>query len=102
MAATAATHQNSNRGMEGNRKRAVSFSLVLTLAQMAADTRAAPTHNPRSQPNVSTRNRLSTSVIAGTASPHVTAAARKDTRQRDTTPPAREFTTDKTTKKKTH
>ena len=92
IAPTAATHQNSNRGMAGNCKRAVSFSLVLTTAQIAADSRASPTHSARSQPNVIKRNRLSASVIAVTASPHVTAAARNETRQRVSTPRSLEFT----------
>ena len=51
---------------------------------------------------MSRRNRLSTSVMAVTASPHVTAAARKDTRQRVITPPSLEFTAYMTTKKTKH
>jgi hypothetical protein len=82
MLTTPPKHHSSNRGMRENSKRDRSFSLVLTVQQMAADNKKRPIQNVTTQPKVIRWKTLRTSVLAVIASPQVTAADRNDIRQR--------------------
>src|SRR5437867_4152631 len=86
MVATAARHQNSNRVRGGHCTSVARVAPVSRRTLTARDSKRAPNQRARSQPNVIRWKGLSTSVIAVTASPHVTAAPRKAIRQRVTTP----------------